>query len=108
MEIPKKANMLYLSKEATTKDQELKMQMLLSTDNDTKNTEHVWKHNGFFGNQKGELTLFKRDFPENTLIYINQGTITTVKGNLAIYLVKVVLCQVLPMINCPPDINNCV
>ena len=52
------------------------------------------------------LTLFKRDFPENTLIYINQGTISTVKGNLAIYLVNVVLGQVLPMITCPPDIEN--
>ena len=55
--------MLYLSKEATAKDQKLKMQMLLSTDNDTKNTEFVWKHNWFFGSQKGELTLFKKGFP---------------------------------------------
>ena len=29
-----------------------------------------------------------------------------VKGDLAIYLVNVKLGQVLPMINCPPDINN--
>ena len=63
MEIPKKANMLYLSKEATTKHQKLKMQMLLFTDDGTKNIEFIWKHNAFFGNQKGELTLFKRDFP---------------------------------------------
>ena len=35
MEICKKANMLYLSKKTTTKDQKLEMQMLLSTDNDT-------------------------------------------------------------------------
>ena len=53
MEIPKKANMLYLSKEATTKDQKLKMQMLLSTDNDTKNTEFVWKRNGFLVIKRG-------------------------------------------------------
>ena len=80
MGIPKKANMPYLSKEATTKDQKLKMQMLLFTDNDTKNTERVWKRNRFFGNQNGELTLSKRDFPENTLIYINQRTVLMVKG----------------------------
>ena len=82
------------------------MQMLVSTDGDSKNTEYVWKCNGLFGNQKGELTLFKRDFPENILVYINQGTISTVKGDLAIYLVNVVLGQILPMINCPPDIDN--
>ena len=82
------------------------MQMLLFTDNDTENTERVWKRNRFFGNQNGELTLSKRDFPENTLIYINQWTVLMVKGNLATHLVKVVLGQVLTMINCPPDINN--
>ena len=57
MEIPKKGNMLYLSKEASTKDQKLKMQKLLSNGNNTKNTEFVWKHNGFFGNQEGINTF---------------------------------------------------
>ena len=36
----------------------------------------------------------------------NQGIISTVKGDLAIYLVNIKLGQVLPMINCPPDIDN--
>ena len=40
------------------------------------------------------------------MIYVNQGTISTVKADLAIYLVNAVLGQVLPMINCPPDIDN--
>ena len=106
LEIPKKANMFYLNKEATSKDEKLKMQMLVPTDGDSKNTEYVWKCNGLFCNQKGELTLFKKDFPKNTLIYINQETISTVKGDLGIYLVNVVLGQVLPMIGCPPDIDN--
>ena len=47
LEILKKANILYMNKEATSKDQKLKMQMLLSTDGDSKNTEYVWKCNGF-------------------------------------------------------------
>ena len=82
MEIPKRANMLYLSKEASTKDQKLKMQMLFSTGNSTKNAEFVWKHNGFFGDQKRELTLFKRNFPENTLIYVNQGQTLWLRATL--------------------------
>ena len=40
------------------------------------------------------------------LFYVKQGTISTVKGDLAIYLVNVVLGQVLPMINWPSDIDN--
>ena len=67
LEIPKKANMLYLSTEETSKYQKLKMQILLSTDSESKNTEYVWKCNGFFGAQKGKLH-FLSDFPKNTLI----------------------------------------
>ena len=45
--------------------------------------------------------VFKKNFPENTFVYCNQGTIFTVKGELAIYLINFVLGQVL--LNCPPD-----
>ena len=69
---PEKANMLYLSKEATDKDRKLKMQMIMSTDTDDKNTGYIWKKDGFFGNQKGGLTVFKKNFPENILAYCNR------------------------------------
>ena len=38
--------------------------------------ECIWKDNGYFGN---DLNIAKINFPENALIYINQGLITTVK-----------------------------
>ena len=38
----KKANMLFLTKEATNKDQTLKTQMLMSTTDDKKNSEAIW------------------------------------------------------------------
>ena len=39
----KKASMLYLSKEATSKDQQLKTQMLLSfQDDESKSSENIW------------------------------------------------------------------
>ena len=76
-----KANMLYLSKEATNKDASLKMQLLLSSRNDDKcPMEMIWKHNGFFGDLKGEYTITKANFAKNTLIYVNNGTISNVKG----------------------------
>ena len=53
-----KANMLYLSKEATNEDASLKMQFLLSSRDDDKcPTETIWRRNGFFGDQKGEFTI---------------------------------------------------
>ena len=40
--------MMFLSKEASNKDQQLKTQMLVSfQDDESKNTEHVWQESGF-------------------------------------------------------------
>ena len=51
--------MMYLRKEATNKDQGLKMQMLLSIDNDKKTpSEKKWAKNKFFGDQRADLTIF--------------------------------------------------
>ena len=80
--------------------------MTMSTDTDTKNTEYMWKKDGFFGDQKGDLTVFKKNSPENALLYCNQWTIFTAKGEFTIYLINVVLGQVLPMVNCLPDLDN--
>ena len=75
--------MMYLSTEATNKDQSLKMKVLLLTDDKaTLDTELIWKKSGFFGDQKGEFTRNKANFPENTLIYTNQGSILIHKGRV--------------------------
>ena len=75
----KKANMMYLIKEASNKDQMLKIQMLVSSD----------------------------DKDENTLVYCNQGSILTLKaGDYAFYFDYVVLGQLIPARNSPDDIEN--
>ena len=78
--------MMFLSKQETNKDQSLEMQMMLSLDkDDSSNSEKNWKKTGFFGDQKGDFTIIKLNFPENTLVYCNQGTISTLKaGDYAI------------------------
>ena len=49
--------MMYLSKEATNKDQSLKMQMMLSLNKDdtSNNYEKIWKKNRFFWRRKREF-----------------------------------------------------
>ena len=70
----KKASMFLLSKEATSKDQQLKTQMLISLkDNESKKAETVWPGDGFFNEQRSDLTITKPNLPENTLVYIKQG-----------------------------------
>ena len=62
----------------------------------------------FFGDQRSDLTIIKKNFPENTLIYTKQqGVVTNLKaGQLAIYLDYVALAQILPASICPPNIND--
>ena len=71
-----------------------------------KNSEKVWHKPGFFGDRKGKFTNFKVNFPENTLVYANQGAVSTVKGEISIYLDYVALGQIIPMRSCPSDIDG--
>ena len=102
-----KANMMFLSKKATNKDQGLKIQILLSLDKrDFSNSKRIWKKNVFFVDQKSDFTIRKPNFPDDTLVYCNQCTISTLKaGDYAIYLVYIILGQFIPASNCP-DLNN--
>ena len=62
---------------------------------------------GFFENQKGDFTIKKPYFPENILIYRNQGTISTLKATeYAIYLHYVILGQIIPVSNSLLDLDN--
>ena len=96
-----------MSKEATSKDLQLKSQMVLSvTDDESKGSEKIWKDFGFFGDQRAELTILKANFPENCLVYVNQGQLSIVKGGeKAIYLDFIVLGQIMPAANADPSIN---
>ena len=106
----KKASTLYLSKEATSKDLQLKSQMVLSlTDDESKGSERIWQEFGFFKDRRVELTISKANFLENCLMYINQGSLSVVKGGgKAIYLDFVILGQIMLIANPDPkfDIDN--
>ena len=90
--------MLYLSKEASTKDQNLKTQMLMTLNDDSDSRKTIWKSNGFFKEQRTDLTIKKPNFPENTFVYVNQGSVSPIKGEQAIYFEFVILGQILPLL----------
>ena len=61
----------------------------------------------FWGGQKEDFTITNPNFPEDLLVYCNQGTILTLKGGgYAIYLNYVILGQIIPEINSPADLDN--
>ena len=84
------------------------MQIMLSIfKNESLNTEEGLKKNSFLEDQKGDFTIEKPNFLENTLIYCNQSTISTFKArDYAIYLVYVILGQIIPASNSQPDLDN--
>ena len=99
---------MLLSKEASTKDMQLKSQFVMSIDEDNSNktTECIWPQFGFFGDLNVDLTIMKVNFPELTLCYINQARVSTVKNNeQAIYCDNVILAQVMPYAIWDPEID---
>ena len=98
---------MILSKEATSKDQQLKAQIVLSfQDDESKNTERVWQESGFFDDHRSDMIIPKANFPENTLVYVNQVSVLLVRGGgQAIYLEFVVCRQLMPVANPDPSIN---
>ena len=66
----------------------------------------MWKQSGFFGDQKRDFSILKVDFPENRLCYANQGTISTMIGDFAIYHDYVILGQLKPAKNNPENIDE--
>ena len=79
------------------------------TDDDnfeSKGGKKIWTEFGFFGKQRAELTIPKANFPENSLIYVIQATVSLVKGGeKAIYCDNVICAQIMGMENPDPAIN---
>ena len=89
--------MITFSKEATNKDDSLKIQMMVSLNDDkadSSSAENIWKANWFLGDQRPDLTIIKANFLENTLVYMNNGSI------------YVNLVQILLVINFPDNLDN--
>ena len=97
---------MLLSTESQSENQKSRSQLMVSIgENKESNTENIWKNSGFFKDQRIDLTIPKANFPENTLCYINQGTVSQVKDGEAIYLEYVILGQIMPLANPDPSID---
>ena len=95
-----------LSTESQSENQKSRSQLMVSIgENKDSNTENIWKKSGFFKDQRIDLTIPKANFPENTLCYVNQGTVSQVKDGEAIYLEYVILGQIMPLANPDPSID---
>ena len=97
---------MYLSSESQSPNQKTKSQLLVTLgENKESNTEKIWEKSGFFKEQRIDLTIPKANFPENTLCYVNQGSVSQVKDGEAIYLEYVILGQIMAVANPDPSID---
>ena len=97
---------MFLSKEVHNQHEKSKTQMMVSLgEQKESNTEKIWVESGYFNDQRVDLTIPNANFPENTLVYVNQGSISPVKDGEAIYLEYVVLGQIMPVANPDPSID---
>ena len=81
------------------------MMLSMKDDKVENSTVRIWKENGFFGDQRTDLTIVKANFPENTLVFVNNGCITPGKAGHGTYLNFVILAQILPVENPPPGLD---
>ena len=100
--------MLSLTKEATDKDRSLKTLLTISSKSckEKISGERVWRNEGFFKYTKPELNL-EKNISENSLLYINQSYISTVKnGDLAMYHHNFIIGQLIVAANQPNEIDQ--
>lgn len=65
------------------------------------------KKNVFFGDERSDFTINKNNFPQNTLCYVNSGSVSTVKGDkTAVYLQNFILCHLVIAANGPENIDS--
>ena len=103
------ANMMLLTKKASDKDRSLKTQLLVTSYPAEEKIigEKVWKRDGYFRDLRPDLNLEKKNMPENTLYYVNQAFLSTVKnGELAMYNHNFILGQLIVAASQPAHISN--
>ena len=98
----KRANLMSLSREFSDSEKSMRTQCTVSSMEvygEKHPCEKVWKNNGYFGEPKTDFVLHKKDFPENSLLYLNQAYISSKDGDPVIYCDYVVLRQLLILKN---------
>ena len=71
-----------------------------------KNTTCMWPEYGYFKQQPCDFGVEKEDFPENSIIYLNQGYLTTEDHRKLYYADYCIIGQINERINPPEDLEN--
>ena len=98
-----------LSKEISEGDHAIRSKVVVANiDGEKKSSKAVWEKDGFFGTINPDLSIHKKDFPENALVYINQAYLTVKDGEVMIYCDYVILGQLIALKNPPEDLDEAI
>ena len=68
--------------------------------------ERVWRQYGFFDSGKSYFSMEKVNYPENTILYLNQAYLTVKENKKIYYCDSFVLGQIVEAANPPEDIST--
>ena len=98
-----------LSKEISEGDCAIRSKVVVANiDGEKKSSETVWEKDSFFGTINPDLSIHKKDFPENALVYINQAYLTVKDGEVMIYCDYVIIGQLIALKNPPEGLDEAV
>ena len=82
--------------------------VVANIEGEKKPNECVWEENGYFGEINPDFSIYKKDFPENALIYANQAYLTVKDGEAMIYCDYVILGQIVSLRNPPESLDEAI
>ena len=97
-----------LSKEISERDHAIRSKLVVANIDGEKSSKAIWEKDGFFGTINPDLSIHKKDFPENALVYINQAYLTVKDGEVMIYCDYVILGQLIALKNSPEDLDEAI
>ena len=106
---PSKASVFSLSKEISESDRSVRSKMVVANiEGVEKVGEQIWEEEGYFGKLNPNYSCHKNDFPENALIYVNQGYLTVKDKDTMIYCDYTILAQIILFKSSPENIDEAV
>ena len=101
-----KANIFSLSKEFSDSEKTIRSKLVVANiEGVEKVGGQVWQKDGYFGKINPDYSTHKNDFPENSLVYINQAYLTVKERDTMIYCDYTILGQIVVFRSTPEGEN---
>ena len=107
----KNANLVFMRKTITENNENVSTDIVAATSeneigSEEVSGERVWSNYGYFHARKLDYLMEKINFPENTLLYINQSCLTVNKYKKIFYCDFFMIAKIVASLDPPQDISS--